>query len=186
MRVITQRRHTGMQSNDWTPRTITKEEPYRINFVCLGNICRSPTAEGIFQHLVNEEELQSYFFIDSSGTSGWHRGEPANQKSQQIANKYGVRLLSRSRPFEASDLDAFDLILAMDTENHRDILKLAQEEAHRTRVRLMREFDLQGSERSVPDPYHGGMDGFDIVYKVLHRSCIELLHQLKPAIRTDS
>lgn len=175
-----------MSTRHQPSRPITKEDPYRICFVCLGNICRSPTAEGIFQHLVREEGLESHFLIDSSGTSGWHKGEPANQKSQQIANNHGVKLLSRSRPFDARDLEEFDLILAMDTENHRDILAHANGTDQSSRVRLMREFDPEQDDPSVPDPYSGGMDGFEHVYQVLYRSCRVLLEELKPAIDPDS
>ncbi|MGM0505559.1 MAG: low molecular weight protein-tyrosine-phosphatase [Bacteroidota bacterium] len=173
-----------MSKNDWPGRTISRENPYRICFVCLGNICRSPTAEGIFQHLICEEELDPFFLIDSSGTSGWHRGESANQKSQEVANRHGVTLHSRSRAFDSRDLDDFDLILAMDTENHRDILVHADNDEKKRRVRLMRDFDPEADSPSVPDPYHGGIDGFERVYQVLYRSNRHLLEQLKPSIET--
>ncbi|MEX1211842.1 MAG: low molecular weight protein-tyrosine-phosphatase [Balneolaceae bacterium] len=175
-----------MNGNDWPSRPISKEHPYRVCFVCLGNICRSPTAEGIFQHLVREAGLESYFLIDSSGTSGWHRGEPANQKSQEVANRHGVTLHSRSRAFDPRDLDEFDLILAMDTENHRDILAHAHREEQSRRVRLMRDFDPEAKDPSVPDPYHGGLDGFERVYQILYRSSQQLLEHLKPSINTAS
>lgn len=173
-----------MSRTDWPGRPISREHPYRICFVCLGNICRSPTAEGIFQHLVREEKLESFFLIDSSGTSGWHRGEPANQKSQEVANRHGVTLLSRSRAFDPRDLDEFDLILAMDTENHQDILAHARSEEQKLRIHLMRDFDPEADNPSVPDPYHGGMDGFERVYQILYRSSKHLLEQLKPSIET--
>lgn len=173
-----------MSINNWVCRPISRENPYRICFVCLGNICRSPTAEGIFQHLVREEGLDPYFFIDSSGTSGWHRGEPANQKSQEVANRHGVTLHSRSREFDSRDLDEFDLLLAMDTENYRDILAHAKSDEQSQRVWLMREFDPEEGNRSVPDPYHDRMDGFERVYQILYRSSYQLLEQLKPSIKT--
>ncbi len=157
---------------------ITRETPLRICFVCLGNICRSPTAEGIFQHLVNERGLSDRFYIDSAGTSAWHIGEPANSKSQQVANKHGVKLLSRARAFDTRDFEEFDLILAMDEQNHKDILSLDPRGTHHHKVRMMRDFDPQPDDPSVPDPYFGGMDGFQNVFDVLHRSSARLLDLL--------
>lgn len=161
---------------------ITKNTPFKICFVCLGNICRSPTAEGIFRHLVNERGLQSYFFIDSAGTSAYHIGEKANSKSRQVAEQYGVELLSRARRLEPGDLDEFDLILAMDPENYNDILRLAPGSGYSHKVKLIREFDPQPGNKSVPDPYYGGMDGFQNVFEVLRRSCEPLLDELESRI----
>src|SRR5690606_15566945 len=110
--------------------------PFKVCFVCLGNICRSPTAEGIFQHLVEKENLSDYFVIDSAGTSGWHIGEPANSRSRMVAEKYGVRLASLGRQIDSRDLDEFDLVLAMDDQNLRDIQALARSEEQRSRIRL--------------------------------------------------
>jgi protein-tyrosine phosphatase len=87
---------------------ITKESPFKIVFVCLGNICRSPTAEGVFQHLVNERDLQSYFYIESAGTSAYHIGEKANSRSRKTANEHGIELRSRARRFESDDLQEFE------------------------------------------------------------------------------
>ncbi len=165
------------------PFPITEERPFRICFVCLGNICRSPTAEGIFQHLVNERGLQAFFEIDSAGTSGWHEGELPNSKSRQVALRHGVDLVTRSRPFRPFDLDYFDLMLAMDRRNLRDMLSLASMESQRTKVRLMRDFGPDGNG-DVPDPYYGGMDGFEDVFQILRRSCSALLDQLQTAIPT--
>ncbi|MCC5913408.1 MAG: low molecular weight phosphotyrosine protein phosphatase [Balneolaceae bacterium] len=163
-------------------RPITKEEPYKIVFVCLGNICRSPTAEGIMQHLVNERGLQSYFYIDSAGTSAYHIGEPANSKSQQTANRHGVKLHSRARRFEAADLEEFDLIFAMDHENYSNIKELDKNGKYTDKVLMMRKFDPQPDDKNVPDPYYGGMDGFEHVYEVLRRSCEKLLDELSERI----
>jgi protein-tyrosine phosphatase len=162
---------------------ITEENPYKIVFVCLGNICRSPTAEGVMQHLVNERGLQPYFYIDSAGTSAYHIGEPANSKSQKVANERGVELKSRARRFEADDLNEFDLILAMDQENHQNILALDGNGSYSDKVKLMREFDPQtGNNAEVPDPYYGGMDGFNDVFEILYRSCDKLLSHLEKRI----
>lgn len=160
-------------------RTITKDDPYKICFVCLGNICRSPTAEGIFQHLVNERKLSAYFYVDSAGTSAYHIGEPANSKSQWTANQHGVKLHSKARRFEAADLDEFDLVLAMDHENLKNIRQLGKNGNHETRIKLMREFDPRPGDGAVPDPYYGGMNGFQNVFDVLKRSCETLLDELE-------
>jgi len=173
--------YSSMSSNVTTKKRITAEDPYKICFVCLGNICRSPTAEGVFQHLVNEENLQSYFYIDSAGTSAWHIGEKANSKSRQVAESKGVELLSRARLFEAGDLDEFDLILAMDEENYQNLIDLADD--HQIdRIKKMREFDPQPGDGNVPDPYYGGLDGFEKVYQIIHRSSRKLLDTLKNQI----
>jgi len=161
---------------------ITKENPYKIVFVCLGNICRSPTAEGVFQHLVNERGLHPYFYIDSAGTSAWHIGEPANSKSRQMANKHGVKLNSRARKFEPADLEEFDLILAMDRENLQNIRQLDTQNRFSDKIKLMRDYDPQPGDDEVPDPYYGGMDGFQHVFDVVHRSCAALLDELEERI----
>jgi len=161
---------------------ITKENPYKICFVCLGNICRSPTAEGVFQHLVTERGLQPWFAVDSSGTSAWHVGEPANHNSRKVAKSHGVELLSRARKFDPVDFEEFNLILAMDHQNYRDILQLARDEEQASRIMTMRSFDPEPGDGEVPDPYQGGMDGFEHVYQILLRSSRTLLDLLETRI----
>lgn len=97
-------------------RTVTADNPLKVCFVCLGNICRSPTAEGVFEHLVKREGLLPYFEIDSAGTGAWHVGERANSRSRKVAEQNGVQLNSLARKFERSDLEEFDLVIAMDKE----------------------------------------------------------------------
>src|SRR5699024_6178917 len=150
---------------------ITSDKPFKICFVCLGNICRSPTAEGVFQHLVNERELQAYFEIDSAGTSAYHIGQPANQNSQRTANKYGVDLPSKARQLKPFDIGYFDLIIAMDNQNLANINRLVSDHAHTDKIRSMREFDPRPEHGEVPDPYAGGMEGFENVYEIINRSC---------------
>lgn len=161
---------------------ITKENPYKICFVCLGNICRSPTAEGIFQHLIDEAGLSNFFEIDSAGTSAYHIGESANSKSQHTANKYGITLHSKARQFNTSDLEDFDLVLAMDNENFNNVQQMANEH-HLSKVGHMRDFDPDPGNREVPDPYHGGAEGFENVFQIVKRSCQQLLDELRPHIR---
>lgn len=162
-------------------RRINRENHYKICFVCLGNICRSPTAEGIFQHLINERGLENYFEVDSAGTSAYHIGESANSKSQRTAQKHGITLHSRARRFQGSDLDYYDLILAMDQENLNNVLQLASDDQE-NKVGLMRDFDPQPGNREVPDPYYGGPKGFENVFQIIKRSCENLLDKLEPHI----
>jgi protein-tyrosine phosphatase len=177
-------------------RPITKENPYKLCFVCLGNICRSPTAEGIFIHKVRERGLSSYFYIDSAGTAAYHTGEPANSKSQAVANERGVHLPSIARRFERFDLEEFDLILAMDSENYSNLKALDSSSLFTSKIRLMREFDPEVSSAEfldntlqnldVPDPYYGGLKGFHDVYDLLERSCEALLEELSGWIEKEA
>ncbi|MBO6792904.1 MAG: low molecular weight phosphotyrosine protein phosphatase [Balneolaceae bacterium] len=164
-------------------REITTENPYKLVFVCLGNICRSPTAEGLFIHHVKEAQLQSYFYIDSAGTAAYHVGEPANSKSQFTANQHGVNLPSRARRFEYADFEEFDLILPMDSSNYRNLKELDRNNRFADKIVMMRDFDPQPGDGNVPDPYYGGMQGFENVYQILDRSSKALLEELKPLIK---
>ena len=166
--------------------TITPEKPFRICFVCLGNICRSPTAEGIFQHLVNEKDQSSYFHIDSAGTAAYHIGDKANSKSRQVALDNGVELVTRARKLEALDLQEFDLIIAMDNENLRNIRQLDTQGVYDDKIKLMRDFDPEPETGEVPDPYYGAMDGFRNVFEILNRSCEKLLEELEQRVETNN
>lgn len=161
--------------------SITKENYYKICFVCLGNICRSPTAEGIFQHLINDRGVEDYFEVDSAGTSAYHIGESANNKSQRTANKHGITLHSKARQFKAFDLDYFDLILAMDNENLQNVRQMANDN-HSHKIGRMREFDPKPGDGEVPDPYFGGPEGFENVFQIVKRSCQQLLDELESYI----
>lgn len=164
-------------------RTITIENPFKICFVCLGNICRSPTAEGIFINKVKQAGLELFFYIDSAGTAAYHVGEPANSKSQSTANKYGIHLPSKARRFEYEDLESFDLILAMDSENYRNLSSLDRKGLYAEKIKMMRDFDPQKGDTQVPDPYYGGLQGFENVFQILDRSCEILLNELKSHIQ---
>lgn len=164
-------------------RDITVSHPLKIVFVCLGNICRSPTAEGIFIHKVRERRLELFFYIDSAGTAAYHVGEPANSKSQFTANKYGVHLPSRARLFEYEDLKEFDLIVAMDSSNMKNISALDRTSKFEEKLFMMRDFDPSPDDKNVPDPYYGGMHGFEKVYEIVERSCDQLLNELVKAIK---
>jgi protein-tyrosine phosphatase len=173
---------TADQLIEQVQRPITKERPYRICFVCLGNICRSPTAEGVFQHVVNEAGMADYFEIDSSGTSAYHVGEPANSKSQSVANEYGVKLHSRARQFQYSDMEYFDLLLAMDQSNLENMHQVDKKDKFTHKMALLRIFDPEANNLDVPDPYYGGMRGFYDVFEMIERSSKQLLDKLTPFI----
>jgi protein-tyrosine phosphatase len=152
--------------------------PIRICFVCLGNICRSPTAEGVMKHLVSEAKLDHRFFIDSAGTGAYHQGERADARSRAAAEQRGFELTSRARQFKAKDFDAFDHVIAMDTRNQRDLLRLAASDDQRDKVQLFRSFERGASSLDVPDPYLGE-DGFGEVLDICIAGCRGLLAQLR-------
>ena len=151
----------------------------RLLFVCMGNICRSPLAEGVFLHLAKERNLSEKFEVDSAGVGDWHVGHAPDPRSQAVANKHGIELMCRARQVETpEDFENFDLILAMDRTNFRDLLSLSPSEYHH-KIRLMRDYDSSAMEdREVPDPYYGGPGGFDNVYDMLQRACSGLLEEL--------
>ncbi|MFG0275998.1 MAG: low molecular weight protein-tyrosine-phosphatase [Phycisphaerales bacterium] len=155
--------------------------PTGVLFVCLGNICRSPLAEGVFLHLARERDAQARFRVDSCGTGGWHAGEPADGRAQAVAKRHGVTLPSRARRLDApADFERFHLIVPMDRSNLRDLL---DEGAPAERTRLLRSWDpalIGADERDldVPDPYYGGADGFDTVFRMVHAACAALLDDL--------
>ncbi len=151
----------------------------RILFVCLGNICRSPLAEGVFRELLREQDLQDHFSVDSAGTGSWHVGEAPDGRMRTLAADKGVSIDDlRARQFAASDLDEFDHVLAMDKNNLHDILFLDPDESHGHKVRLFREFDPEPGDFQVPDPYYGGDDGFENVYRIVRRTAESLLDRL--------
>lgn len=140
--------------------------------VCLGNICRSPLAEGILLSKIKEAGLG--WSVDSAGTSGWHKGDLPHKGSIKIAKENGIDITSqRSREFIASDFDHFDLILAMDSNNYQDILQLATDQSQKDKVKLMLNFAHPGSNMGVPDPYYTG--DFQEVYDLLELGCTNLL-----------
>ncbi|WP_428262835.1 low molecular weight protein-tyrosine-phosphatase [Haliangium sp.] len=151
-----------------------------ICFVCLGNICRSPTAEGVMRSLVRTAGLADVVHIDSAGTGAWHVGEPADARSRSAARARGIELTSVARAFTRADLPRFDYVLAMDQQNLRDLLRLAGRSNERDKIQLLRAFDPSappGAE--VPDPYYGGADGFDQVLDICERACRGLLDHLQ-------
>lgn len=154
-----------------------KDAPIGVLFVCLGNICRSPIAEGVFIHEAHERGVLDRFDIDSCGTGGWHAGERADPRARATANSRGVELPSIARKLDPrKDFARFHLILPMDQQNMDDLLRLG---APAERVRLMRSFDATAEHPAeVPDPYYGGAEGFENVFDMVRRACRGLLNQL--------
>ena len=148
---------------------------YKLLFVCLGNICRSPSAENIMNHLIQEAGLSDKITCDSAGTSGYHIGAAPDERMSAAAIKRGLKLVGKSRKLFPKDLQRFDLILAMDRENYQDILYLDREGKYEDKVRLMCQFATQKADKEVPDPYYGGQDGFDYVIDLLYDACAGLL-----------
>jgi protein-tyrosine phosphatase len=155
----------------------------RVLFVCLGNICRSPLAEGVFRHLVREKDVTDLYEIDSAGTGAWHVGEPPDQRSAEVARRNGVVLDGEARQVVAEDFERFDWIIAMDRCNLRDLQAMHRRQSG-ARLELLRDFDPEPGNRDVPDPYYGGPDGFENVYAMVRRSSAALLEQLEQERRT--
>ena len=152
----------------------------RVCFVCLGNICRSPTAEGVFRRLVSDARLEKHFAIDSAGTASYHVGELPDARARAAARRRGYELTGTGRQFQRSDFSAFDYVLAMDQDNLRALSKLAPTEDARSKIHLLREFDATAPGRAeVPDPYYGGPSGFDEVIDVCERACRGLLENIR-------
>lgn len=152
----------------------------RVLFVCLGNICRSPAAEGVFLHLLAQEGLEDRFVVDSAGTGGWHVGQPADRRMRAAAERRGIHLPSRARQLDAGDLSSFDHILTMDASNLADVQALAREVGGGSaRIEPLVRYCRQMEAHEVPDPYYGGADGFEHVLDLLDDACRGLLEELR-------
>lgn len=148
----------------------------KILMVCLGNICRSPLAEGILQNKVQENGLD--WKIDSAGTGSWHVGQLPDPRSVQTAKEKGIDITQqRARQFKADDFSSFDLIFAMDSSNYRDILRLAPSPSDAEKVDLILNILEPGRNSNVPDPYYGGDDGFEKVFQMLDKACDKLIEK---------
>lgn len=155
----------------------------RLCFVCLGNICRSPTAEGIMLHLVRSEGLEHHFSIESAGTGAYHVGEPPDPRSFATAKARGVHLPSVARQFVHADFERFDLVLAMDEDNRKNLLRLSPDPGHQAKVKRLRSFDPRTPEgANVPDPYYGAGDGFETVFEICDAACRGLLAELRKSL----
>ncbi len=149
----------------------------RVLFVCMGNICRSPLAEGVLRHQLAQAGVEGVV-VDSAGTDAWHVGEPPDPRSTEVAELHGVSLQGqRARRVAPADFEEFDMVVAMDDDN---LSRLRQEcpAEHQDKLCRMRDFDPQG-DGDVPDPYYGGPAGFTVVYEMVERSCTTLLERLQ-------
>jgi protein-tyrosine phosphatase len=146
-----------------------------ILFVCMGNICRSPLAEGIFTYLVNQARLTDRFTIDSAGTGGWHEGEPPDHRSIAVARRHGIDIAGqRARRIRSIDFVSVDLIVAMDRDNVAELNRITSPEAN---IQLFGDIAL-GTGEDIADPYYGGPEGFELLYTRLLTGCSSLLETL--------
>lgn len=155
-------------------------EPYRVLFVCLGNICRSPAAEIIFKKMVKEQGLENLIESDSAGMIGYHRGSPPDRRMLASLEKYGYSDPGiKSRPVRKDDLEQFDLVVGMDRENLRDLKRLDKRGQWEGKIVPMCFFTTRFLDEEVPDPYYGGQEGFEHVVELLEDGCFHLLKELE-------
>ncbi len=157
---------------------MSSSEKTKILFVCLGNICRSPLAEGVFRHKVRERGMEERFEIDSAGTASYHVGSPPDARSTRVARARGIELNGCARQLTPQDLHRFDYVIAMDGENLGDVQRLHSRAGGSARVHRLREWDPRPNGLDVPDPYYGGPRGFEEVHDIVDRSCEALLDHL--------
>lgn len=152
----------------------------KVLFVCMGNICRSPTAQGVFEQLVTEQGLTDHIFADSAGTHAYHVGEKPDPRSRQCAERRGVDLSGqRARKVSLADFADFDYILAMDSDNYENLKLLCPDPESRQRLHLFLSFAPASPHRDVPDPYYGGPNGFDIVFDLVREASLGLLDHIR-------
>jgi protein-tyrosine phosphatase len=152
--------------------------PTSLLFVCLGNICRSPAAEGVFLHLIALQGLEHAFRVDSAGTGDWHVGRPADERMRSAAARRGIDLPSRARQINRADLSRFDLVLTMDRQNLKAVRGLAGPGEAAAQITPLTRYCRRHSVEEVPDPYYGGEEGFDRVLDLLEDACGGLLETL--------
>lgn len=156
---------------------------YRVLFVCLGNICRSPLADGILAHKLQLAGLADQVEVDSCGTGDYHVGSPPHVESIRVAEAHGVPLAHlRARQVAVADFDAFDLIVAMDRKNHRDLLTLEATGQLHGKVSLFMSYVPGATSQDVPDPYFGGPEGFDAVYEMVDAGCETMLAEIRQSL----
>ena len=155
-------------------------QPIALSFVCMGNICRSPTAETVMRHLVREAGLDGKIVVDSAGTGDWHVGEERDRRARAVASRRGMPITGQARQFTRRDFDRLALVLALDEDNARALQRLAPNDEARAKIHLLRDFEpgaAPGSE--VPDPYYGGPEGFERVFDICLDACRGLLAHLR-------
>jgi protein-tyrosine phosphatase len=154
-------------------------EKNKILFVCLGNICRSPSAEAVFNGLISKMGISDRFIVDSAGISDWHIGESADKRMQKHAKKRGYILDSIARQFNPeTDFDDFDMIIGMDYENVKSLKSMARNSSDIAKIHNMTQFSREFDYDEIPDPYYGGYEGFELVLDLLEDSCSGLLESV--------
>jgi protein-tyrosine phosphatase len=155
-------------------------KPIAVSFVCMGNICRSPTAETVMRHLVRDAGLEAKITVDSAGTGDWHVGEERDRRTRAVAARRGMPITGPARQFSRSDFERFDLVLALDEDNQRTLERMAPNDAARAKIRLLRSFAPGAApDAEVPDPYYGGPEGFEHVFDLCLEACRGLLDHLR-------
>lgn len=150
----------------------------RVLFVCLGNICRSPLAEALFNDKINKAGLQDKYLVDSAGTGDYHVGEMADARTRKNAASHGIEITHLARQFKSADFNDFDFIYAMDNSNKQHIMAMAKSDSSRKKVKLMRCLDSDNNP-DVPDPWFGGEEGFEAVYNILDNCTALILKELE-------
>ena len=169
--------HKNMNnSND-----LNTNKKYKVLFVCLGNICRSPAAQGIFEHVLRENGMQDRFVVDSAGTYSGHRGELPDRRMRTAALYRGFALTHKARPVSGLDFLDFDLIIAMDDQNYEDLMHLAPSVEATHKIRRMADFLKTRKMSYIPDPYYMGVEGFSLVLDLLEDGCQNLYDTIMKA-----
>ncbi|MDD5578741.1 MAG: low molecular weight phosphotyrosine protein phosphatase [Methylobacter sp.] len=152
----------------------------KVLFVCMGNICRSPTAEGVFAKLLKEHDLEEYFTIDSAGTHAYHVGEPPDLRAQKAALDRGIELINlRARKVALEDFEEFDFLLAMDSDNYSALIDACPDDTHKVKIKYFLDYASHLGERNVPDPYYGGKYGFERVLDMIEEASAGFLKALR-------
>lgn len=170
-----------------------RADPVRLVFVCLGNICRSPTAEAVMATRVEQAGLSNLIEVDSAGTGDWHVGDTPDERATEEAIRRGVAMRSRARQFHVGDFAYFDLVLAMDSHNFTDLAEIAPDDQARSKLHMLRWFDPASAvqldardQLDVPDPYFGGRDGFARVFDLIDAACVGLLAHVRAMLLESS
>ena len=159
---------------------------FSVCFVCLGNICRSPTAEGVFARLVANERLRGIIKVDSAGLGAWHKGERADKRARTVAEKHGYELNSVARQITEADFETFDMLIAMDRSNAQELRTMAKGGVQEAKISLLRDHDpISPNGTEVPDPYYGSAEDFELMFGLVERACKALLADLQRKYQFD-